>query len=242
MTAAYRDEFKGTSQPQLVWLDPGVTSGIFVCSIAPGWLTGNGSVTWEGLGAALTLKWFAQVGRDVRLWDGERSVRPPTGRVVDAELAVSHPGLSSILNGNGRAGGAEIRTGTAEEIRQLLQCVAILDTWPDAAWGYESYQDHAAVGGATKTEESVAPIRINARLEAWEIILGERGRVPFQMTPSQGKVPANDERMKRAQLWRPGMGHAIDAARHACTFLRDARANPELRHRAWPKIYRKETA
>lgn len=240
MTANYRDEFKGTSQPQLIWLDPGITTGIFVCSIAPGWLTGNGPVTWEGLGAAMTLKWFAQVGRDARIWDGERAKAPAAGRVVDAELATAHPGLSAILDGQGRAGGGDITLGLADEIRQLLQCIAILDTWPDAAWGYESFQAHSAPGGATLSQETVSPIRINARLEAFEIVLGEKGRVPFSMTPSQGKVPADDERMKRAGLWRPGMGHAIDAARHACTFLRDCRAKPALRHQAWPKIYRAE--
>jgi hypothetical protein len=59
-------------------------------------------------------------------------------------------------------------------------------------------------------------------------------RAPFVQNASMAKSTATDERLKDAGLYRPGMLHAVDAMRHATTFLRRARADSKLREKAFP--------
>lgn len=239
MTAELHAALGSARHAQLVWFDPGVTTGIFVCSVRPSWLGGNGEPTWLGLRKALTMTWFGQVGRLPRIWseDTDRAKVPGDGHTAMRRGKGGNglgAGVGTILSGRGRYGGGPVSEHLRNETEQVIQCQALLDLWADAAWGYEDF----VPGSANQSREFLAPVRIFARLEASEIVYGERGRVPFVQSPAMAKTTATDERMKAAGLYRPGLPHATDAARHAATFLRRARGDAALSHAAWPRIFK----
>lgn len=230
MAMTIPEQFKGTRQAQLVWFDPGQTTGVFVCSIRPGWLAGDGDPTWAGLRRSLTMTWFGQVGREAKIWNEATEHSKPVDHVIDTD------GKADMSFGRALGGGADITTLLAGELHQLVELVAILDLWEDAAWGYESFVAKPTVGGSVLSQEAVTPIRMNARLEAIELLYGTRGRVPFTQ-PSVDMLTASDPRLADAGLYRAGMGHAMDAARHATVFLRKCRQNEDLRAQAWPRVF-----
>ena len=210
---------KSQRHAQLVWFDPGATTGIVALSIRPRWLAGAGDPTWAGLGRMITTSWFGQVGRNPRVVvDGK--AKAPGGRVVQV--------------GRARAVHSE-RPATAVEEREMIrQCEDLLDLWLDAAWGYEDFVPRL---GMPVGSDYLSPVRVFSALSYIETQHGERAREPFVQSASMAKTTASDERLKAARLYRPGLPHATDAARHAATFLRRCRQDEDLRAMAWPRLF-----
>lgn len=208
----------------LIWIDPGRTTGLCVLNVRPSWLAGEGPPTWDGMRRAIRNAWFAQVGRDARAWvdgaavkmNGHRVVTPPG----DAKARLVRDGVMSRV---------KMYPGLLTEALLVDQCVDLLALYPRAAWGYESFQ-------LRQLGADLSPVSVLSKVEHAELRYG-KGRAPYQQTASQAKTTANDDRIKLAGLYRPGLPHAVDAARHAATFLRRARADADLRAEAWPKLF-----
>lgn len=218
-------------QAEIVWIDPGVTTGLVVLRVRPRWLDGAGDVTWRSLGAAVSSRWFGQIGRHARVLEDGRPTTPPRHEVITGFDAVT---MRKKITSSQRSGSAEMTTGLYGELEQVLEIGGLLDLWPDAVWGYEDFIPRSA----NASREFLAPIRIFSTVTADEVLNGEKGRVPFVQDASMAKNTATDERLKEANLYIPGMPHATDAARHAATFLRRARQDPELRAAAWPRLFK----
>jgi hypothetical protein len=211
---------------QLIWFDPGETTGVVVLAVRPSWLAGEGNPTWEGLGRKITARWFGQIGRDARIVDAHGRAKKAAGKVVKSPT--------------GQALGRPPTSTMAQEIEMVRECEALLDLWQEAAWGYEGYV--ARAGNSMLSHEAWAPVRVFSRLEYVEMVYGARQRVPFVQLSSMAKTTATDDRLKAAGLYQPGMSHATDAARHAATFLRAARNDSELRALAWPRLFKSAAA
>lgn len=204
---------------QIVWFDPGQTTGVAVLAIRPGWLAGDGDADWVGLRKAIKTDWFAQVGYDARQWD-ERTRKAVGVKLVDRlpeKLFCGVPPDPVLAN----------------ELDQIFQLREILDLWPAAAWGYEDYIPESM---AAAQRDALTPVRIFAPLRFGMIMDDARPRAPFVQGRAM-KYTANDDRMKAAGLYLPGMPHATDAARHAAVFARAARQKPKLRALAWPRLF-----
>lgn len=205
----------------VLWFDPGTTTGVCYVEIAPKWLEGTGKLTWSAMGNALEYFQHEQVGRHARIVDEKtrKSIRPEQTREeiggVDGKPATGGK-LTSIVEG---------------EIKQVWQLQDWLDEFPVAAWGYEDFQLRAF----NSSPEFLSPLRIFSMLTLSNLT-GDN-RVPFVQSPSTAKSTATDERLQAAGLYRPGMIHATDAARHAATFLWRARGSEELRKAAWPSLF-----
>lgn len=217
-------------QCQLIYVDPGVTTGLFVVTVRPQWVcadTGDGS--WESLKRATVRTWHGEIGRHGRTWDERtgHSAKTPDPLGYGAAYVVR-----AKRGGRGAAGSDELDTDTADELTQAVQIAELLDQWPDAAWGIEDFRLRVL----DSNKELLAPVRMIARVETLEILHGERGRVPFKQMPGE-KDTASDDRLQRAGWYRPAMGHANDAARHAAVFLRKCRESAQLRHEAFPRVF-----
>lgn len=209
----------------LVWFDPGETTGIFICSIRPGWIMGNGDPGFAGLRRAVLTYWHAQIGRDAKVWDdakhhSAKSTNPthtPTAKILDS---------------------ARLPALRADELRLVWQMNHLLDEWSEAAWGYEDFIPRPTPGMASR--EAYSPMRLYSAVEAVQVLYSEQVRPAFVQDPSIAKTTVPDQRLIEAGLYRAGMPHANDAARHAITFLRRCRADKDgqLRHTAWPKIFK----
>lgn len=218
-------------QAELVWIDPGVTTGLCVLRVRPRWLDGAGDITWRSLGAAISARWFGQIGRHARILEEGRAIAPGMRGVIDGFDAET---MRKKLSPSQRSGSAEMTTSLYGELEQVLEIGGLLDMWPDAAWGYEDFIPRSS----NASRDFLAPIRIFSTITADEVLNGEKGRVPFVQDASMAKSTATDERLKEANLYIPGLPHATDAARHCATFLRRARQDPELRAAAWPRIFK----
>jgi hypothetical protein len=227
---------------QIVWFDPGVTTGMCVVSLDPEWLDGADLSSWATLRKHIQNSWHAQIGRHARVWEDGKAVSPKhpsvCGKPGSIRTRVGNRGdfagtMAQILKGEGAFGGGDLTTGQAEEVSQIINCQNLLDAWPEAAWGYEDFVPRALNQG----REFLAPVRIFATLTFSELVHGHRARVPFVQQASMAKTTATDERLSAAGLYRPGMPHATDAARHALTFARRARADKEIRKAAWPHLF-----
>jgi hypothetical protein len=224
----------GHRQAQLVWFDPGVTTGVVICAIRPRWLRGEGDPSWVGLGKAVTVRHFAQLGRHAKVVrDGKAAPVPAAARIVEGVEALKRAGR----RGRG-SGSQEITTGEVDELNAVLQCVGILDIWTEAAWGFEDFIPRSS----NASRDFLAPVRIFSRLDFVELVYGEKGRWPFRQNASLAKTTATDARLRDARLYMPGMEHATDAARHAATFLRRCRTDAALRELAWPKLFARKEA
>lgn len=201
----------------LVWFDPGETTGVVVLSIEPRWLAGAGDADWSGLGRALKLRWFAELGAEPRWFDGRGSHAEPI------ELAMPE----RYYNGPPVARPVEI------ELSQIYAARQVLDDWPQAAWGYEDYRPESM---AAAQKAALVPMRFFSTLAFGEIMDSDHPRVPFVQDRSM-KYSAKDDRLRMAGLVAPGMRHATDAARHAAVFLRECRKNEDRRKLAWPKLF-----
>lgn len=230
---------RGSRACQLVWFDPGGTTGMFVASLRPGWLDGRGDPGWAGLRRAITYTWAGQVGAHARVWVGGRAEPVPNGLAVEGtELPVR---LRQVGGRRGRrplVGSAVLDPAQRAELVQVAQCVELLDLWPDACWGYEDFVPRGGNAMGASSRDFLSPVRLFSALTHTEIAYGERGRVPFVQSASMAKTTATDERLKEAGLYRPGMPHATDAARHVATFIRRARADRALREAAWPRVFK----
>lgn len=207
----------------LVWFDPGSTSGIVVFSVDARWLAGEGSGSFEGLGNAVKHHWFAQVGTDSRVWNDDAGKAKPvddTMRVVPVSAKAEVASLDHL-------------SGYPEYQRLTLnidQCMDALNAHPRAAWGHESFQLRTMAA-------DLAPVYIIAGLTHSELRYGY-GRAPYKQTASLAKTTATDDRLKLAGLYRAGLPHATDAARHGVTILRKARSDAWLRADMWPHLFK----
>ena len=237
----------------VVSVDPGTTSGVLVVSIKPAWLKGQGPATWEGLGNAVTFKAAYQVGRYPKRFDLDtgRSTSLDV-RALDDELlpilAKNQPLLDqgdefdgrgrktqafyAILNGEpGKVGRGDLNTVDAGEVLQVRQIAGLLSNYPEAALVIEDFQ----LRTQNMDREVLSSPRLRLAIEAEEMLHGA-GRVPFLQQPGVMRDAA-DDRLKRANLYFPGMEHARDAARHAATFFRALRADENLRVQAFPRHF-----
>jgi hypothetical protein len=234
-----------------VAVDPGTTSGILVASIKPAWIKGQGSPSWEGLGAAITFKAAYQVGRHPKAFDVEagRALTIDREEGLDTRmlpvLAESQPLLDfdefdgrgrrsehfySVLRGERPGGG--LLSIDASEVLQVRQIAGLLDNFPEAAWIIEDFQ----LRMFNQDREVLSPARLRLALQTEEILHGASGRVPFLQQPSViTAVP--DERLKRANLYFRGMPHATDAARHLAAFFRRCRSDESVRSAAYPRHF-----
>lgn len=204
----------------IVWLDPGESTGIAVLAIDPGWLAGQGPADWSGLNRAIKQRWFAQVGFDAREWHN--------GKAVNVQAA-DFPALpASLYNGP-----SKIKSEYANELQQIAEIRAVLDAWPGACWGFETYRPESM---AAAQFDPLIAMRIPYALAFGAIVDDTRARQPFEQSRNF-KTTASDGRIKEAGLYLPGMPHATDAARHAAVFARRARQNIEIRAQAWPRLF-----
>lgn len=240
----------------LIGVDPGSTTGICVVSVDKTWLRGAGDATWAGMGHAIRTKVAYQIGREPKTFDltdtGNGSGRSGKARrmlpdeVNDRMLPVlaeqplfSDDGMRSterfeaIMDGKGPAGGGDLLAVDAEEIIQVRQVCGLLDNYAAAAVVFEDFVLRTDV----RSREVMAPDRLRSACQSEEILHGE-GRVFFMQAPSMAKTTANDDRLKRADLYFAGMPHATDAARHVMTFLRRARKDESIRAAAWPAHFK----
>lgn len=249
---------KNLGPATVVAVDPGTTSGLLVASVDPRWLKGQGSATWEGLGAAVRFKAAYQIGRYPRCFDPTinghgRAVKVDPREGVDVAvmpvLAEGQPLLGDgEFEGTGRrdqmfygvldgepgtdAGRGPLSTVDAGEVLQVRQMAGLLSNFPEAALIVEDF----TLRTQNMDREALSPARLRLALQSEEIIHGA-GRVPFLQQPAEAMRTATDERLKRANLYFAGMPHATDAARHAATFFRKCRTDESLRAAAFPRHF-----
>lgn len=232
----------------VVSLDPGSTSGLVVITIDTSWVRGLGPATWEGLGAAIGTKVAYQIGREPKAFfnDGERATTLDSSRDLDEHLLPILAGQPLVTDNGGRktarfyeimggqqvAGGPPLSHNDAGEIIQARQIAGLLANYPEAAFVIEDFTLRTQV----RSREVTSPDRLRLTTTSDEVLHGE-GRTPFIQQPSYAKTTATDDRLKRAGVYFPGMPHATDAARHALTFLRDARQKETVRAAAWPRHF-----
>lgn len=210
----------------LVWYDPGATSGIVVLGVDARWVAGRGPATWEGLGRAVKHRWFLQVGADARVWDDDAERAKKVSDTMRVVPTLAKKGVKEVVR-------FERIEGYPDVHRLALgidQCVDVLRAHPGAAWGHESFQLRIMAADLT-------PVTVIGALTHAELRYGP-GRVPYRQTASLAKTTATDARLKLAGLYRAGLPHSVDATRHACVFLRKARADAWLRAEAWPSLYK----
>lgn len=245
----------------VIALDPGSTTGIMVITIDKAWLRGLGDATWEGLGHAVKVKTAYQVGRDPKTFDLDRgrSTRLDRAGVEERLLPIlarqplvvpdgmrSSERFEAILDGRSGVCDGGLLFVDAEEVVQVKQVCGLLDNYPDAAWVVEDFTSRTD----STSRETFAPDRLRSSVVSQEILHGE-GRIPFVQSASDmktttmplergSKTKRDYSRLKRADLYFPGMPHATDAAGHAALFLRRARQNEAIRVAAWPSHFKDE--
>ena len=227
-------------------IDPGETTGLVVIGVDVRWVRGQGSATWEGLGKAVRTKVAYQIGRYPKAFniDKDRSTLLDDVDEVMLPILAGQPlerndGMRSterfyaILNGGHTARGGDLRSGEASEIVQIRQIAGLLENYPDAALVIEDF----TLRRMSSDRALLSPDRLRLAVTANEALHGSTGRTPFLQQPSYAMSTATDERLKRAGLYFPGMPHATDAARHALTFLRDARKSEGVRAQGFPRQF-----
>lgn len=202
---------------QIVWFDPGETTGVAVLALSPLWLAGGGNADWHGLKAAIKSSWFAQIGAEPKEWEEGRAAK----------------GLVNDATPYRRFSGPKLSDAAQIELNMIYEAREILDFWPGAAWGYEDYVPESM---AAAQKGALTPMRFFSTLAFGAIMDDTRARVPFVQSRAM-KYSASDDRIKQAGLYLPGMPHATDAARHAAIFARGARQHAELRSAAWPSLF-----
>lgn len=222
----------------IIWVDPGLTTGVCVLSVKPEWLSGEGSPDWAGLRNVVKTKWWAQLGNHARVLEGCDPVPWEAKRLSeDAEQRQRGYGpagdMFTVLKGNGRYRGGPASPLQALLIRQAVQMRGVLEAHPEAAWGHEDF----ILRTRDAKRETLSPVALNAMMTTLELCAGSRARWPFVQGASLAMSTATDERLKVAQLYVPGLPHAVDATRHAVTFLRRCRGDAALRKAAWPEIF-----
>ena len=121
---------------------------------------------------------------------------------------------------------------TTGEAAGVAELVGLCRTWPGAAVVIEDF----IVRRMDQDRDFLSPVRITAALSQW---LWQMHRTYFVQQPAFAKTTVTDARLKAWGLYARsgGMNHARDADRHAVTFLRQCKANPEYRIRAFPHLY-----
>lgn len=237
---------KPISKVSVLAIDPGVTTGICLLTLRKDWLEATDGRqwpgNWEGLSKAIFHSYHAQVGRYPMSWDYQygRARRTTNDELYQTHMPVyadeSHAGpslakLQSILDGEWRAGGGELTINTVNELGQIRQVSGLLEIWPKAALVIEDF----TLRKFNRDEEFLSPVRVGRGILQEELLHGSVGRIPFLQEPSMAIDTVTDPRLKRAGLYRPGMEHANDAARHAALFCVRARKDKSLIEAAWPR-------
>lgn len=116
----------------------------------------------------------------------------------------------------------------------VAELVGLLRSWDGATVVIESF----ILRQQRKDSALLSPVRITAALSQW---LWQQRRSYFVQQPSLAKTTATDERLKAWGAYHRsgGLNHARDADRHAITFLRRCKADPKLRHKAFPHLFDK---
>lgn len=193
---------------QLMWFDPGTTTGVCIMQIDPRWLDSREyGAGWFGLKAATVFTSHIQLGLHAR---------------ESGDL-----GASWLTEMEGRVPPHTLFEGAAAIGGQKL-----LDEWPEATWGFEDF----TVRQINMEPTFLSPARIGFALTMSELD-SEGGRAPFVQSSSMAINGVSDARLKEADLYVPGLGHANDAARHCAVFFRRARTDAKLRHLAWPHLF-----
>lgn len=221
----------------IIWLDPGMTTGIAILSISTAWLEGDGSAEWAALRNAVKYKWWAQVGDKQRTLD-DFDIEWPTVRLHDdveqRQRGYNPAGdLDAVLEGKGHYRGGVPTRMMSNLSRQAIQIRTILEQYPEAAWGHEDF----ILRTRNASRETLSPVALNSMVTSLELLMGARARWPFVQSAQMAMTTATDARLKDAHLYVPGMPHATDASRHAATFLRNARAHSSIRKAAWPELF-----
>ncbi|MGE5612714.1 MAG: hypothetical protein ACM3UO_00365 [Bacillota bacterium] len=227
----------------VIAIDPGSTTGIAVITIDGRWIRGLGDATYDGLGRAIRSKVAYQIGRYPKAMYGDavetlsnvemdERMLPVYAEKPDAD-GITHTmrdeRFRAVMSGDQQNGGT-LMSGDAGEVVQLRQIAGLMENYSTAAIVIEDFNLRTAV----RSREVTSPDRLRLAITAIELLYGTESRTPFLQQPAYAKTTATDERLKRAGLWFPGMPHACDAARHALTFLRDARQHEQIRAFAWP--------
>lgn len=231
----------------LISVDPGMTTGLVILTVDKSWLRGSGDPTWVGLGAAVKTRLAYQIGRDAKMFGLDDEVRPRAHRLNNDEvnerllpILQNQPlyvrdGMRSterfeqIVSGMSGVSDGGLLYVDAEEVVQVRQLAGLFENYSEAALVWEDFVDRTP----ETQREKYAPDRLRASSQAEEILHGE-GRAFFLQAAAMAKTTATDDRLKRADLYFPGMPHATDAARHGALFLRRARRFEEIRSAAWP--------
>ena len=240
---------------QVIGIDPGVTTGICIVDLDARWLAGQGVADWQGLGAAIELVHHEQIGRHAKQWDFdkgktfnvEEKYRPKPRaaeqvlRLKNAKLKKANrttepsPGsLRAILDGEGLYGGGELMYLTPDEIKQVMRIQETLEMWPEAAIVIEDF----IVRKPNQSREFLSPVRMASMITFSELTVGSRGRTPFMQSSSLAMTTATDERLRMCGLYRAGLIHGNDAARHVSTFLRECRKDQDTRAAAFPHLFK----
>lgn len=226
------------STATIIWTDPGLTTGVCLLSIDSEWLCGQGSPDWAGLRNVIRHRWFAQLGNHAKVVEGGEAVPYEPERLHDDAEQRQRGygpagGLPAVFKGKGRYRGGPASPLTTRLLRQAVQMRGILEAHPEAAWGHEDF----ILRTRDAKRETLSPVALNAMMTTLELICGARARWPFVQGASLAMSTATNERLKDAGLYTPGLPHAVDATRHAATFLRRCRADPALRSAAWPALF-----
>jgi hypothetical protein len=121
----------------------------------------------------------------------------------------------------------EVTGNYTEQVLKLMHIAASQKYYP-LAIALEDFEPRKNIQG----EAFFSPMLINARIQFCidtHYILAPL----FYQMPSLAMDTASDERLKRWNLYVPGPDHTKDATRHAITFIRRAKADEDLRYRAW---------
>lgn len=127
--------------------------------------------------------------------------------------------------------------GMADESEQLAisKIMDLINGWAGSAIGTESFR----LRQFTKDLELLTPVRLNAAMK-YALWAGGWGQL-YEQSPDMAKKTATDARLKDWGLYNMHSGgHARDADRHAITFLRRCKSNPNLRQLAWPWLFQTE--
>lgn len=194
---------------QLIWFDPGTTTGLVLVSIDKEWLDGNGPGGPAGFKRALFSIAHFQLGRYPK--DAEFFAEP-TKVTLDALHDWDHAPAC-----------------WREEIASVVGGLDAIRRFPYAAWGYEDFRTRMV----NQTDDFLSSPRIGSTLRDSMLLEGRPGFTQLPAVMSE-YTPA---KLQEAGVYRRGMPHATDAATHALHFYRRARQDRKLRAAAWPHLF-----
>lgn len=160
--------------------------------------------------------------------------------------ALSNPALSVLdniehhMNGQIRAipvaHGKVTALNLSAEERRCVNAIMrdVMYPWFGAAVVIEDF----LLRKKSMDRELLSPVRLTAALE-YAVEEQAMQMTLHRQQPSEAKTGADDERLKRWNLYKRagGQQHARDADRHAIIFLKKAKQRGSIRGQAWPHLY-----